>query len=151
MKGRLHMATIMRKMNIISRCEAIYREKNSSISLPGIYHSYILAICKNPGLPQEKLAKHLCINKSSVTRHLAYLEKNGYIKRQPCSKDKREHLVYPTEKMLCAKDEVLSVTQKWNVLIAEGISADELEIFHNIMDKMLEKSTQIVYSGGGQA
>jgi len=144
------MATIMRKMNIISRCEAIYREKNSSEHLPGIYHSYILAICNNPGLSQDKLAKHLCINKSSVTRHLAHLEENGYIMREPCLKDKREHLVFPTDKMLLAKEEVSRVTKEWNRLIADGISKEELEIFHNILDKMLQKSTETVYSGGGE-
>ena len=144
------MATIMRKMNIISRCEAIYREKNSSHNLPGIYHSYILAICKNPGLPQEKLANYLCINKSSVTRHLSYLEKNGYIRREPCLKDKREHLVFPTEKMLSAKTEVVAVTKKWNELIADGITEDELEKFHILLDKMLEKSTETVYKTGGE-
>ena len=144
------MATIMRKMNIISRCEAIYREKNSSESLPGIYHSYILAICNNPGLPQEKLAKHLCINKSSVTRHLAYLEKEGYIKRESCPKDKREHLVFPTDKMLVAKKEVTDVTKDWNRLIADGINEEELKIFHSILDKILEKSVETVYTQGGE-
>ena len=144
------MATIMRKMNIISRCEAIYREKNSSDALPGIYHSYILAICQNPGWSQEKLSKHLCINKSSVTRHLAYLEKNGYIKREPCQADKREHLVFPTTKMLSAKDEVVEITKRWNRLIAEEISKEDLEKFHDILDKMLNKSIQAVYNAGGE-
>ena len=72
------MATIMRKMNVISRCEGIYRTQQSKDNLPGIYHSYVFAITGNPGLSQDKLAKHMCINKSSVTRHLACLEKEGY-------------------------------------------------------------------------
>jgi len=71
------MAAIMRKLNMISRCEAIYRTEKSSLGIPGIYHSYILCICKNPGENQESLAKMLCINKSSVTRHLTYLENTG--------------------------------------------------------------------------
>ena len=50
------MSTIMRKMNIISRCETIYRAQRLP-ELPGIYHSYALTICKNPGFSQERLAK----------------------------------------------------------------------------------------------
>ena len=142
------MATIMRKMNIISRCEAIYRCDKSSDSLPGIYHSYILAICRNPGMPQEALARHLCIHKSNVTRHLAFLEKNGYIYKEPCKEDKREHLVFPTEKMTEALTEIKSITKEWNSLLSEGISEEELELFHSIMDRMLEKSIDIVYKGG---
>lgn len=142
------MATIMRKMNIISRCSAIYREKVSSENLPGIYHSYIFAICNNPGFSQDKLAKHLCVNKSSVTRHLAFLEKNGYIKREPCQKDKRELLVFPTEKMLTMKIEVSNISKTWNNLVTNGISEAELELFHKVMDKMYDNSIKLTYPGG---
>lgn len=141
------MATIMRKMNIISRCEAIYRTQQSSEQLPGVYHSYVFAICKNPGLSQDKLAKHLCINKSSVTRHLAWLEKEGYVERVTSEEDKRELLVSPTQKMLDILPEVVKITQEWNSLVAEGITTEELDLFHRILDKMLEKSTEIIYTG----
>lgn len=141
------MATIMRKMNVISRCEAIYRTQQSSEQMPGIYHSYVFAICASPGLSQDKLAKHLCINKSSVTRHLSCLEKDGYVERRVSETDKRETLVYPTQKMLDILPEVMKITSEWNALMAEGISEEELEVFHSIMDKMLEKSMKIIYSG----
>lgn len=140
------MASVMRKMNIISRCEAIYRTQKTEGRLQGVYHSYILTICRNPGLSQERIAKHMCINKSSVTRHLAYLEKNGYVERHPSEKDKREMLVYPTEKMINTHPEVRAITREWNALLAEGVTEEELEIFHKILDKMLDKSIEIVYS-----
>lgn len=141
------MATIMRKMNVISRCESIYRTQESSDQLAGIYHSYVFAICNNPGLSQDKLAKHLCINKSSVTRHLSCLERDGYVERVSSKEDKRETLVYPTQKMLDILPEVTSITKEWNSLVAEGISDEELELFHKILDRMLEKSIEIVYTG----
>lgn len=144
----VYMATIMRKMNVISRCEAIYRSQESSLGLPGIYHSYIFAICRNPGQSQDALAKYLCINKSSVTRHLSCLEKEGYIERRISQEDKRETLVYPGKKMLDILPEVTEITRRWNTLVAEGISEEELEIFHKIMDRMLERSLEIVYSEG---
>ncbi len=139
------MATIMRKMNIISRCEADYRTKRSREKLPGIFHSYTLAICKNPGLTQEKLARHLCINKSSVTRHLSWLEQNGYVTRQTSDRDKRELLVYPTEKMHNLLPEVVSITKEWNAALAADFSEEELSLFHRILDCMLDRSVKIVY------
>lgn len=141
------MATIMRKMNIISRCEAIYRTQKSSEQLQGVYHSYVFAICRNPGLSQDKLAKYLCINKSSVTRHLAHLERDEYVKRVTSEEDKREILVYPTQKMLDILPEVAKITTEWNALVAQGITEEELTLFHSILDKMLDKSIEIVYSG----
>ena len=137
------MATIMRKMNIISRCEANYRTAKSTVGLAGIYHSYVLAICKNPGMPQEKLAQYLCINKSNVTRHLAFLESEGYVERRISGADKRETLVFPTQKMLDIRPEVVEITKDWNSRIAEGIDAADLERFHEILDKMLEKAVEI--------
>lgn len=142
------MATIMRKMNIISRSEAMYRGEKSTVGLPGIYHSYILAICHNPGKSQDWISKHMAVNKSSVTRHLTQLEKEGYIERKPCEQDRRELLVYPTQKMLEIKQEVMDITKEWNTLLAEEISPQELEMFHKVLDKMLEKSRNIIYAGG---
>ena len=134
------MATIMRKMNIISRCEANYRTEKSTVGLAGIYHSYVLAICKNPGLPQEKLVQYLCINKSNVTRHLAHLELEGYVERRTSNSDRRETLVFPTAKMLQILPEVKAITMDWNSFLAEGINEDELKLFHEILDKMLNKA-----------
>lgn len=139
------MASIMRRMNVISRCESIYRTQKLKEELPGIFHSYILTICAKPGMSQDKLAKHLCLNKSNVTRHLAKLEQNGYIERRIGIEDKRELLVYPTEKMLEIHPEVVQITREWNVLVAEGVSEEELAVFHRVLDKMVDKSRQIVY------
>lgn len=139
------MSTIMRKMNIISRCEGIYRTSHLSEEFPAIYHSYILGICRNPGMSQEMLARYLCINKSNVTRHLAFLEKEGYIERKVSREDKRQMLVFPTQKMLDIRSGVLAVTREWNERIAEGISEEELEVFHRVLQKMTDRSVDIIY------
>ena len=140
------MATIMRKMNIISRCEAQYRTQKSEEKLQGIFHSYVLAICHRPGLSQDALAKHLCINKSNVTRHLSCLEKDGYVLRRQSEEDKREMLVFPTDKMKEIHESVIDITREWNTLIAEGISEEELSVFHSVLDRMLERSITLTYS-----
>ena len=139
------MAAIMRKMNIISRCESIYRTQQLEEELPGIFHSYVLAICRKPGMSQDKLARHLCINKSNVTRHLAKLEQKGYIDRRVSEEDKRELLVYPTQHMLDLYPEVVHITKEWNALVSEDVTEEELKVFHRVLDKMLEKSKAIVY------
>ena len=139
------MAAIMRKMNIISRCESIYRTQQLEEELPGIFHSYVLAICRKPGMSQDKLARHLCINKSNVTRHLAKLEQKGYIQRRVSEEDKRELLVYPTQRMLDLHPDVVRITKEWNALVSEDVTEEELEVFHRVLDKVLEKSKSIAY------
>ncbi len=139
------MPTIMRKISVINRCAAQYRTENSSSKLHGIYHSYIFAICKNPGMSQEFLAKHLCKNKSSVTRHLTFLENEGYIERKTSPEDKRELLVYPTEKMTDILPETKEIAKKWNCLLAEDIDEKDLEIFNCVLDKMFLTAKETIY------
>ena len=139
------MSTIMRKMITVNRCERIYRAQEMNDEIPGFYHSYILFICKNPGMSQEVIAKELCFNKSSVTRHLSKLEKDGYVTRQVSEKDKRELLVLPTQKMLDTLPEVKKITNRWDNLIAESVSDEEMVIFREILDKITSRSLEIVY------
>ncbi len=139
------MPAIMRSMNIIARCAAIYRTQQiGDEDLLGVHHSYVLAICNNPGMSQERLAKHLCINKSNVTRHLSCLEKNGYVERRASETDKRETLVYPTQKMTDIYPDVLCVTKEWNSLISEGFSQEELDTFNRLIEKMCTRSLELI-------
>ena len=139
------MSTIMRKMNVISRCEAIYRTRHFEEDFAGIYHSYILVICREPGMTQDWLARYLCVNKSSVTRHLTNLEKKGYIERRVCEEDKRELRVYPTQKMLDIRPEVVRITREWNALLQEDLTEEEIRFFNDIMERLTDKSREIIY------
>lgn len=139
------MSAIMRNMNIIARCAAIYRTRQIDLDgLQGVHHSYILAIVNHPGMSQDRLAKHLCLNKSNVTRHLAGLEKLGYVERRTSESDKRETLVYPTVKMQEVYPEVLRVTREWNAMISEGLTQEELECFERLIEKMLGRSLELI-------
>ena len=143
------MSTLTRRINIISRCAASYRTAHSTEGLPGIYHGYVFAICRNPGWSQEKLSRHLCINKSNITRHLAWLEKNGYIERRTSEKDKRELLVYPTEKMTASLADVTDVSREWNALLTEGIGEEELAAFESVLVRLSDRARDLLYAGGG--
>lgn len=59
---------------------------------------YIMCICDNEGLSQEKLSAELQIDKGSVARTIKHLEKDGYITRIVSKDDKRQHQIFPTIK-----------------------------------------------------
>lgn len=141
------MSTIMRKANILSRCESIYRtDRLKESCLCGFHHSYILAICHNPGLSQEQLARHVCFNKSNVTRHLAQLEDQGYVERHPSESDRRVTLVYPTEKMKALLPEVRKIVEDWNAYLVEGLSPEEVEQFQSTLLKITLRAMEYVNS-----
>lgn len=125
----------------------MFREKNSEKGLAGIYHSYGYYLHKNTGVSQEKLAKHLCLNKSSVTRHLSFLENEGYIIRKPNPDDKRELLVYPTEKFENELyPDVLEVGRKWRESVLSDLSEDEKEKLLELLIKLAERSKEAVFN-----
>ena len=127
----------MRLINCIARCQAIYRSSGlDSPEITGCRHSFVLAICQKPGMTQEQLARHLCLNKSSVARHIALLEEAGYIKREEDITDKRAFHIFPTEKMSGIYPKVRELTDSWNKGITEGISEDELAVFYSVLSRL---------------
>ena len=136
----------MRKTNIISRCEGIYRQdKLKDCGLSACHHSYILAISRHPGMTQDQLAKHICIDKSGVTRHLSYLEKKGYVERRSDQHDKRAICVFPTQKMLDILPEVKKIVTDWNDYLTKDITSEDLDCFNRVLDIIAERAKKYIY------
>lgn len=139
------MESLMKYINVIGRCAAQYRsEQLEQYGLNSRQHPYILHICRNPGISQEKLARAIYVNKSSVTRQLASLEQNGFIERTVSSTDKRAMLVYPTQKALEVFPIVRKVLAEWNQYITEDFNAEELELLLKMLQKVRDKATSYV-------
>ena len=139
------MSKFMKILNNISRSQAIYRRSRISAGdLQSCHYAYILTISGKPGRSQEEIAQELLVNKSTVTRNLNYLEEKGYIKRKPEKNDKRQFSVFPTEKMLSVLPEIKKASDQWMDLLSEGISPDELKVFHSVLQQMQEKAKEII-------
>lgn len=141
------MPKFMKMLNNISRSQAIYRHgKITADDLQTTHYAFVLAICREPGRSQEDLARELCINKSTVTRNLNYLEENGYIKRVSLPNDKRQFSVSPTDKMLAVLPEIKEASLQWMALLSDGIPKDELDTFNSVLERMQEKAREIIES-----
>ena len=139
------MPKIMKSLNSISRCQSTYRSvKLSADGICACHHSFILIISRHPGYSQEDITREICLNKSTVARTLNHLESVGYITRIPDSDDKRRILVYPTEKMLLILPKVRAVSKDWNDRITEGISDEEMQVFHSVLSRMEQRAKEII-------
>ena len=145
------MPKIMKDMNVISRCQLSYRSEMIKDELCGCHHSFVLAICRRPGMTQEEISRELCLNKSTVARALTQLEDRGYVRREQKPEDKRSVLVFPTDKMTEILPTVREITDKWNEMISEDISETELEIFISVLNRMSKKARKITQKGEGVA
>ena len=140
------MPKVMKGINTIHRCQTIFRGERLGGELCGAHHLFVFSICSNPGESQEELAKRLYLNKSTVTRALASLEANGLVRREVNPNDKRQTLVYPTEKMTELLPKARAVAKEWNSLISDGISENELAAFNKVLAKMEENAKAVISS-----
>lgn len=139
------MPSLMKSINAISRCAGLYRgDRLEGTELGAPHHSYLLYICRHPGVPQETIAKEIYINKSNVTRQLAYLEKCGYVERRQSDKDKRMILVYPTQKALDAMPLIHDIIRDWNAYLTEELTAEERDMLEGLLAVLANRAKRYV-------
>ncbi len=90
----------MRALGEVWRCANLYRTGTyGELGLGSYQDSYILNICRQPGITQEQLSRLIYVHKSSVARQLGALEEKGFITRTPDPDDKRSLLVYQRRRL----------------------------------------------------
>ena len=122
------MNGIMKYINRIVRGnEIVYSGQLRGYGITQCQHPYILLICREPGIPQEKISREICVNKSSVTRQISILEERGLIVRKQDQSDRRVWRVYPTQRMQEVLPHVRQVMREWNEYLLEEFSDEERE------------------------
>ena len=135
------MPSIMRYINVVGRCAAMFRaDKLRETGLADAQHSYILCICRTPGISQDALARKLFLNKSNVTRTLSQLESMGYVRREQSAEDKRVTLVYPTDRALAILPEVRGILRDWREYLTADLTAEEQAQLDTILPKLAKRA-----------
>lgn len=131
------------RMNTITRCKNLwYSAKLEGTGIGAHDRLYLLYVCHHPNVSQDTLSTALYVNKSSVTRHLARLEKEGFVTRTPWEADRRVMLVAPTEKALALLPRLAELRAEWNAIITEGFTEEELEAFSHLINRALQNARQ---------
>ena len=139
------MPKFSRYINVISRCASAYRaDKLDGYGISSAHYFYILAVCRTPGVSQDKLAQRLYINKSSVARVLQTLENDGFITRCQNENDRRETLVYPTEKSEKILPMIHQAVKSWEDFLFDGVDENERELFMTMLERLSQKAASYV-------
>lgn len=137
------MSDIIRNMTEIARCGVQYRaEKLEEMGLKSCHPSYLIDICANPGISQDKLAQRICINKSNVARQAAILEEQGFIIRRPSAGDKRVMELHPTEKTLALLPRIQCILNCWEDCITADLSEEEKACIITMLGKMRARAAK---------
>lgn len=137
------MTQIIRNMLEISRCGVQYRADNlAQYGLKSIHASYLMEICANPGISQDRLARLICINKSNVARQVAVLEEDGFVRRVASAADKRVMELYPTEKTLELMPQISSILLRWENCITQDLSEEDKAYLSSLLSKMSSRASR---------
>ena len=114
----------------------------ASYGLSGSQYLFILNICRQPGLTQDKLPDIIHINKSNVTRALAHLEKRGFIRREVNPQDKRTAAVFPTQKALDVYPHVMEIIRGWDASVTSPLTEDEKHTLQDLLKRVVASANE---------
>ena len=107
--------------------------EKEKISVTPQQWSVLTVLWNEDGISQQVLADSFAKDKTSMTRLLNNMEKNGLIIRKQGNKDKRNKKIYLTEKSKALKLDSIKVAEKTLVDALEGISHGDLKLSKNIL------------------
>ena len=143
------MATIMRNLGEIWRCGNLYRaEEYEAFGIGSYQDSYLIDICNHPGVTQEQLSRLMYVHKSNVARQVSSLEEKGFVERRPDPSDRRNLLLYPTEKALAVVGRLREAHRRWNEHVLAGFSEAECAAFTAYLERAAANARNVISKGG---
>lgn len=134
-----------KEFSIIHRYGMVYMSKMlMEYNVPGRVVPYFMEICAFPGISQEQIAQHLKIDKGAVARTVKVMIDTGLVERKTNPKDKREYQLYPTEKMRKINKKNEEAREKFDRVLTEGMSTDEIHLCRTLLEKMSENLVNAV-------
>lgn len=91
---------------------------------------------------QKDIEEEYSIRPSTATELLKQMEKNGLITREPVEYDSRLKRIVVTEKALTYREQVIRDLEGLDQVLTRGISGEDLEIFFEVMEKMLDNLSE---------
>lgn len=146
------MTEILREIGMIARAlDSISNIEFKEQQLTKGQYLYLVRICENPGIIQEKLAEMIKVDRTTAARAIQKLETNGLIEKRGDAHNRKIKKLFPTQRGL----EVVPVIRRENdhsdrVALA-GLSQEEAETALHLLRKIrgnVEVDWEFVKKGG---
>lgn len=98
----------------------------------------IYYIGKTEGISQRELSDKMDVNDSSIARLIDRMEKEDLVERKRDLKDRRTIRIVMTKKGRELRTQLLPVAEKFQNDVTQNISENELEVFKNVIEKMVK-------------
>lgn len=93
------MTDILREIGMIARAlDSISNIEFKELSLTRGQYLYLVRVCENPGIIQEKIAELIKVDRTTAARAIKRLEEQGFIYRQEDASNKKLSGFMPQKK-----------------------------------------------------
>lgn len=138
------MVEVIKWLSIADRYTKMYLDRClAPLGLNASQYMYVLKICENPGITQDSFFGFFYVNPSNITRALAVLEKEGYVRKDINLLDKRTCRLYPTARAGEAYGKIRAIIGNWEAQMLEDMTQQELELLSNHLHRLAEKSMKL--------
>ncbi|MGG0792032.1 MarR family winged helix-turn-helix transcriptional regulator [Peribacillus simplex] len=145
------MKEILREIGMIARAlDSISNIEFKEYDLTKGQYLYIVRICENPGIIQEKLAEMIKVDRTTASRSIKKLEINGFIEKKEDKHNKKIKKLFPTEKGKNVYPFIKRENDYSNIVALEGFSEREVETIFNLLQRVrknIEKDWEFVKKG----
>lgn len=145
------MKEILREVGMIARAlDSISNTEFKEYDLTKGQYLYLVRICENTGIIQEKLAEMIKVDRTTAARAIQKLEINGFIEKKDDTQNKKIKKLFPTEKGVNVYPFIKREHDYSNSVALKGFSESEVETIFNLLQRVrinIEKDWEYVKKG----
>lgn len=131
------MKEILREIGMIARAlDSISNIEFKEYDLTKGQYLYLVRICENPGIIQEKLAEMIKVDRTTASRAIKKLEKNGFIERREDKYNKKIKKIFPTMKGENVYPKIKRENDHSNSVALAGFTEREVEIISHLLQRV---------------
>ena len=142
---------VLREIGMIARAlDSISNIEFTEYDLTKGQYLYIVRICENPGIIQEKLAEMIKVDRTTASRAIKKLEINGFIEKKEDKHNKKIKKLFPTEKGRNVYPFIKRENDYSNLIALDGFSEREAETICDLLQRVrknIEKDWEFVKKG----
>jgi DNA-binding MarR family transcriptional regulator len=145
------MKEILREIGMIARAlDSISNIEFKEYDLTKGQYLYLVRICENPGIIQEKVAEMIKVDRTTAARAIQKLELSGFIEKKDDEQNKKIKKLFPTEKGKKVYPFIKRENDYSNAVALAGFSEDETDTIFSLLQRVrsnIEKDWEYVKKG----
>lgn len=137
------MAEILRDIGMIARAlDSISNIEFKEVDLTRGQYLYLVRICENPGIIQEKLAEMIKVDRTTTARAIKRLEEKGMVQSAADQTNKKIKKLYPTDKGKKIYPFIIREHHYSNQVALKGLTSEEVEQLQRMLKKVRQNVSE---------